>query len=337
MAGASSASAQEVTLNYDRLASLEEPIALEIGQVTIAVEGVLDTPVIAQYDEVTDSSGVDTAFIGNFQISAETQLANRWTIGAAYFGQYSTDPGRVFLTNFMGPERYNDNIAAFVQTSFGAVIAGNVNQQLRELTRRQREVGNAFLARDDFIGQIGRWGGAYIGRFGPSQIGLLVDENGDFEVGAVFERPIGSRDVRLSGRYREGRLDRLGEGYRIASSGIGAVGEIEYGRTITDLGLGVERLEVTPLGSATTDLTRAFISAGAQTQIGLLRVSGEGHYGRLGSADEITAALGAAYDVARGLSLNLGLNYQNTSLTIEEEELIAIEEGQALASVRFSF
>ena len=83
------AHAQEVSLNYDRLSSFEEPLAVSLGDVTIHVQGVLDAPVIAEFDEVTGSERIEVEFVTNFQASAQVQLRNRWTLGAVYFGQYS--------------------------------------------------------------------------------------------------------------------------------------------------------------------------------------------------------------------------------------------------------
>lgn len=77
---AGAARAQEVSLNYDRLSSLEEPIAISIGDVTIEVQGVLDTPVIGEFDEVTGGERIEVEFVSNVQVAAETQLANRWTV-----------------------------------------------------------------------------------------------------------------------------------------------------------------------------------------------------------------------------------------------------------------
>ncbi len=326
------AQAQGVSLNYDRLSSLEEPIAVAVGDITIQVQGVLDAPLIAQFDEVTGGESVTAQFVGNFQVSAETQLANRWTVGAAYFGQYSTDPSTVFLSNFMGPDDYNDNVAGFIATSYGTVIGGNVAQQVREVTRRRRGAGNGFLALDDFYGRLARWGGAYVGRFGPSTLALAVDENGDFEIGTDYQRPLGHRDVRFAARFRQGEFIAADGLSRFETQGMGVVGEIEYGSSIFDIGAGVESLD-----GLTTDAQRWFVSAGAQTQMRQLRLSGEAHYGRVAGDDEITAALGAGYDVARGLSLNLGLNYQDAQIASDGVMLVDTQEGQAVASVRFSF
>lgn len=339
---ASPAHAQIVDLNYDRLSSLEEPIAYEFANITVEVSGVADVPVLAEYNGVTggvagDGTGegqpsIDVEFVGNFQIAAETQLANRWEVGVTYFGQYSTDPDRLFLGGPMGGGDYNDNVAGFVRTSFGTFIGGNTANQVRELTRRQRGVGNGFLAFDDFYGQLSRWGGAYVGRFGASQIGLAVDENGDFEAGTVFQRPIRQRDLRFSGRVRRAAFTSADGTDNFDTLGAGVVGEMVYGSTIYDLGAGYENVDGT-----LTSFDRWFVSGGAQTQLGGLRLSGELHYGQADGQSEYAASLGAGYDVSRGISLNLGVNAQDARIVSDGVQIVETEQVSAVASARYSF
>ncbi|MEP3421807.1 MAG: hypothetical protein ABJN35_08750 [Erythrobacter sp.] len=324
----SAAHAQDVNLNYDRLSSLEEPIAYDFEGITIALTGVADVPVIAEFNDVTGGDDVRVEAVGNFQVTAETQLGNRWTIGAAYFGQYASSP----LDGFGGSDDYSDNVAGFIGTSFGTVIGGNVNQQVRELTRRQRGVGNGFLAFDDFLGSLDNWGGAYVGRFGPSVLGLVIDENGDFEAGTVFQRPIGVRDLRFSARYRRAQFTAADGVTTFDTNGAGLVGEFVYGSSLFDVGGGYEHLD-----GALTDLDRWFVSAGAQTQLGPLRVSAEGHFGEADGDEEIAVALGADYAVARGLSVNLGLNHADATIVSDGVTLVQTDEVKAVGSVRFSF
>lgn len=333
-ASASPAFAQVVDLNYDRLSSLEEPIAYEFGGITFELTGVADVPVLAEYDNVSggDQPSIDLEFVGNFQVAAETQLANRWEVGVTYFGQYSTDPGRLFLGGPMGQADYNDNVAGFVRTSFGTFAGGNTGNLVRELTRRQRGVGNGFLAFDDFYGQLSRWGGAYVGRFGPSQIGLAVDDDGNFEAGAVFQRPLRQRDLRFAGRVRKAEFASADGLTQFDTIGVGAVGELVYGSTIFDLGAGYEDIDG-PL----SDIDRWFASAGAQTQLGGLRLSGELHYGEAGGEPEYAASFGAGYDISRGLSLNLGLNAEEARLVTGGAEIIETDQLSAIASARYSF
>ncbi|MEM1196007.1 MAG: hypothetical protein AAGH57_07890 [Pseudomonadota bacterium] len=332
IAFAAPAAAQEVNLNYDRLSSLEEPIAFDLGRVTVEVTGVADAPLVADFSGLesngSDGDSVQAEFVGNLQVSAETQLANRWRVGLAYFGQYATTA----IDTFDGGEDYSDNLAGFVGTSVGTVLGGNVMGQVREITRRQRGVGNGFLAFDNFYGELDRWGGAYVGRFGPSTVGAVVDENGDFEVGAVFQRPLGRKDYRFSARFRQSRFVAADGVNEFDSAGVGGVAELVYGSTIYDVGVAYERLE-----SAVVDLDRWFLSAGAQTQMGVIRLSGEGHYGEVDGDDEVSASLGASYDIARGLSFNLGVNYRDARIVSNGVTLFDTDEVQAIASVRFSF
>lgn len=322
------AHAQEVNLNYDALSSLEEPLATDIGGVTVELTGLVDIPLAIDIDSADGTDDTNIGLVGNFQISAETQLDNRWTLGVAYFGQYATDPNSVFD----GVDGYSDNVAGFVGTSFGTFIGGNTSGQVREQTRRNRGIGNASLAFDNFYGGLDEWGGAYVGRFGPSIFSAAVDENGDFEVGATFQRPIDKNDIRLSARVAKGRFTSSDLTAKFDTKGISAVGEIVYGSTRFDFGVGYERLE-----SSTVDVDRWFLSTGAQTQINNLTLSAEAHYGQVDGQSEKSASLGASFAIGRGLSLNAGLNYQEANITSGGVDIVDTDEIQGLLSIRFSF
>lgn len=323
------ATAQDVSLNYDSLSSMEEPIAFELDEVTIELTGLLDAPVT--FDLSGDNAGddVEPGFVGNFEVSAQVQLMNRWRLGAAYFGQYATDATVVFDN---AEDDYTDNVAGFIGTSFGTVLGGNVGGQVREQTRRRRAPGNAVLAFDDFYGGLDDWGGAYVGRFGPMVFTAAVDENGDFEAGGFYQRPLGRKDYRFSLRFADGRYVSQDATTEFDTKGISAVGEVVYGSSLFDLGVGYERLE-----SPVTDIDRWFLSGGARTKLGPLSISAEGHYGKAAGDSEKSAALGAAYDFARGLSANLGLNYQEAQVVSGPVTLVSTDSVQAIASLRFSF
>ncbi len=310
-----SAQAQEVNLNYDALSSLEEPLATDIGGVTVELTGLVDIPLAIDIESDDGTDDTNIGFVGNFQISAETQLDNRWTLGVAYFGQYATDANSVFD----GVDDYSDIVAGFVGTSFGTFIGGNTSGQVREQTRRKRGVGNASLAFDNFYGGLDEWGGAYVGRFGPSILSTAVDENGDFELGATFQRPIDKNDIRLTARIADGRFTSSDLTTEFDTKGIGLVG-------------GYERLE-----SSVVDVDRWFLSAGAQTQINNLTLSAEGHYGQVDGQSEKSASLGASYALGRGLSLNAGLNYKEANITSGGVDIVDTDEIQGLLSIRFSF
>ena len=130
------AAAQDFSLNYERLSSLEAPLATEVGDVTFVLTGLLDAPFVLDLDKGDDRNA---DFIGNFQISALAQLPNRWRVGLSYFGQYATDepPGA------KPGEKYEDNAALSIGGVWGTVMGGNVSGIVREQTRRLRGAGNA--------------------------------------------------------------------------------------------------------------------------------------------------------------------------------------------------
>ena len=196
-ATASLAEAQDISINYERLSSMEEPLATEIGDVTLVLNGLIDTPVTLDLEEDNDA---EAGFIGNMQVTALVQLQNRWRVNAAYFGQYETDEALNSATD----ENYTDNAAISVGGMWGAVVAGNVSGVVREGTRRRRGAGNGELEFDDVLGRHAEWGGGYTGRFGPWVIGAIVDEDSQFDVGATFQRPIDDTDYRLTARFSEG-------------------------------------------------------------------------------------------------------------------------------------
>jgi hypothetical protein len=321
MALAADPASAQVSLNYDNLSSLEEPLAFEIGEATVLVGGVVDVPVTLALDDGIFHDDVDVSLVTNLDINIEMQLANRWNVGVAYFGQYDENS-----------DDYVDNVAGFVRTSWGSLIGGNVNGLVREATRRRRGVGNANLAFDDFYGRTNQWGGGYSGRFGPTTLTGIVDDEGHFELGAQFQRPIGRKDYRLTTRVARARYLAADGLTDFATIGAGAVGEFVYGSSLFDLGFGYENLQ-----AGTIDLDRWYVSGGAQTKIGVLSLSAAGHYGELDGTSESSASLGIRYDIARGLSTNLGVNARKAQIARDGVSVVDEDETSATASVRYSF
>ncbi len=309
------------SVNYDTLSSLEEPLAFEVADVTVEVNGILDAPVSLEIEDGVHFGDADVSFIGNFEVTASTQLGNRWNVGVAYFGQYAENANE-----------YSDNVAGFIRTSWGTFAGGNVSGMVRESTRRRRGVGNGVLAFDNFYGQLDRWGGGYQGRFGPVIVSGVVDENGDFDIGAEYQRPIGTKDYRFSTRFAKSRYTTADGLAVLDSKAVGLVGELVYGSSLFDLGGGYERLQ-----GAGLDLDRWYISGGGQHKVGSLSFSAEGHYGELDGSEEVAAAFGLSYDIARGLSTNLGLNARRAEVARNGIEVVDEDETSATASVRYSF
>ena len=82
VANVNPATAQNVSLNFENLSSMEEPLAAEFGDMTFVLSGLLDTR-LALVAEDEDSS--DGGLIGNFQVDALAQLPNRWRLGLVNF------------------------------------------------------------------------------------------------------------------------------------------------------------------------------------------------------------------------------------------------------------
>ena len=324
-ATASLAGAQDIPLNYERLSSLEEPLATEIGNVTLVLTGLLDTPLTVDFEDDEDA---EVGLVGNMQISALTQLGNRWRVNVAYFGQYATDEARRSALE----DNYTDNAAMSVGGAWGTLIAGNVSDLIREGTRRRRAAGNAELAFDDALGVRSESGGGYTGRFGPWVVGAIVDEDTRFDIGAAFRRPIDDTDYRLTVRFGEGAYAPSDGAPAFESAAVGAVGEVIYGSTSFDIGFGYERLS-----SSGSDADRSYVSAGVRRKTGVLSLSMEAHYGRIEGEDEASAALGIQYDVARGLSVNLGLNHARTHSDAAGIRSVDTKETIGVLSLRYSF
>ena len=324
MAAVESAPAQDVSLNYESLSSLEEPIATEIGDVTFVLTGILDTSLT--FDSDTDDT--DAGLLGNFQVSALTQTSNRWRVGLAYFGQYASGK----TSDSESEDRYSDNAALSVGGVWGTVLGGDVSGVVREQTRRRRSAGNASLAFDDALGELADRGGGYVGRFGPWVVSTVLDEDGNFDLGATFQRPAGDKDYRLTLRTTEGVYAAADGARRFDTRAVGVVGEFTYGSTSFDAGTGLEQLS-----SNGREPDRWYVSSGIRTKTGMVSLSVEGHYGRVEGEDEISAALGLQYDLARGLSANLGLNYSKARIALDDARLVDTRESQAVLSFRYSF
>lgn len=320
---AGTVAAQDVSLNYERLSSLEEPLAFEVGLATLVVNGVLDNSLIHDAED-GDASGA--GFTGNLQIGALAQLPNRWRVGATWFGQYAAS--NVFDEE--SGDDYTDNAALSFGSVWGTAIAGNVSGAVRERTRRLRGAGNAALAFDDFLGGLGDVAAGYAGRFGPWTVAAAIDGDGNLDVGAMSQRPYGTSDYRVTLRAYSGEY--AGAGRQFDTAGASVVGELIHGSTSFDAGGGYERFT-----SAGPDATRWYASAGVRRKTGALSLSLEGHYGRVEDSDEVSAALGVQYDVARGLSANLGVNHSRAEAAAGALRLVDTEETITVLSMRYSF
>ncbi len=319
------AAAQELSLNYESLSSLEEPLATEIGDVTLVLTGLLDASMAAGPD---DHDAFDAGVIGNAQVAALAQLPNSWRVSLTYFGQYATGAA----IGLRSHEQFIDRGAVSVGSAWGTLLVGDVSGIVREQTRRRRGAGNGVLAFDDVLGHLRDPGVSYLGRFGPWVVSAAADRDGNLDAGAMFQRPAGNRDYRFTLRATDVAHRAADGSGRFDSRSVSAVAEMIYGSTTYDAGVGLERLRVIGRESE-----RWFVSAGVRTKAGVVGMSAAAHVGRIEGQDEFSAAVGLQYDIARGLSANLGLNHARADVAVDGASLMQLEETEAVVSIRYSF
>ncbi|MCE2492001.1 MAG: hypothetical protein J4F40_05265 [Alphaproteobacteria bacterium] len=68
-----------------------------------------------------------------------------------------------------------------------------------------------------------------------------------------------------------------------------------------------------------------------------MSLSLEGHPGRIEGEDERSGAPGARYDLARGMSVNLGINYAEALIDLGGGSFVNTEDTKAVVSLRYSF
>ena len=316
--------AQTVSLNYDRLSSLEEPLAAQVGGVSLLLNGIVDTPVRFGLE---DDGNTEEGFIGNFQVSAATQLRNRWHVNLAYFGQYAAASELTVDMN----DHFTDNVALSVDGAWGTVLGGNLSGVVREQTRRRRGAGNAFLAFDDTFGRLEHWGGGFLVRLGPWVASTVVDEDANFDLGAMFQRPLGTRDFRFTLRYTEAAYTSADRTAHYNARAMGVVAELVYGGALFDLGAGYERFSATG-----PDTDQWYLSSGVRYKDNALTWSIGGQYGQVDGEDRTALALGFQYDMARGLSANAGLNHEDARAEFGYVSFIHVKDTNAVMSLRYS-
>lgn len=326
-----SALADRFTLNYDRLSAIEGPIALEIGDITFRLSGSID---LESQTRIDDNVTMNNLF-STVELSFNTQLPNRWRVQGLVLGEVSTasNPRRI-IDDF----DYVKRLALFVSGTWGRFLIGDLHQLVQGDTRRVSNAGDAFLYFDNFLGRLEQRNGGYRGRYGPWIVSAVFDQDSDFEWGMVSQRPIGNKDFRFSLRSMKGTFRLSSKAVVYASQGVISVGEVIYGSTIFDVSLGFEELvPITPqLGGARVK-SRAFLSQGVLTKRGMFSASFETYIGQLDGEREISASIGVQYDLARGLSANLGCNYWNTDSPFRSAEVSNARDTEVTFSLQYDF
>ncbi|MEM9123077.1 MAG: hypothetical protein AAGB03_07110 [Pseudomonadota bacterium] len=303
---------QAVPINYDALSFFEEPLAVEVGPATLSANMLVDQA--AQYNWTSEDDEYNTR--ANADVLLATQLPNSWRASINYVANY----------NRLADEEYTDNVALSLSDAWGVLAGGNVTESVREKTRRARGVGNAELANDNFFGALEEAGGFYSVRFNSYEVSVAADGEGRAEAGLAFERPIGKANYFLSARVRKGDTSE-GSALDAEAETLGGavVAEYSYASWQLDAQAGYESIDLEDAGDENDHM---FGSLGVQYKFGAYSFSAEGGIGAYDGEDRHAFALGSRVDVARGFSVNLGLNHKE----VDEEE-----DTTALASGRYEF
>ena len=314
------ARAQAPALNPDSLSFFEEPLAFQFFGFTVTYNQLVDVPVVFDFTDDHESIYPRTVFQGTI----ERQLPNAITVGATYLGVYDR----------IEDDEYEDRWAAFASSVWGRLSVGEVNETVREATRRWRGTGNADLEFDDVLGTLleDDFGAAYHVRLAAYTLNAAVDEDGNSDFGITYERPNKYADIRFTGRLTFSEYWSLDDTTLFDTFATGFVTQVEYGSFAADVGLGFERLEST---FASGD--RYYVSAGVHYKVRRLTVSAEGHWGEIDDQSEKSAALGLRYDIARGLSANLGYNYAKSIAAISGIPVLDVDISELIASMRYEF
>ena len=288
-----SVAAQEgFSFGYDTISFFEKPTAFDVGIGTLNTNLLIDQSIL--YGDSTDDYSAATRFLGLFNFG--TQLTNGWQFNAQY------------LANYVGfdDDDYRGNLAVSVTDYWGVLAVGQVTGSVFEKTRRQRGAGNASLAFDQFAGGLKDEGGFYSVRFNSYEFAATVDREGGFELGANFERPIGASSYFGGLRLRKG--ETITGGVSRDTLGGAAVFAYTYASLTIDSQVGIESVDSLYSG----ENEHLFSSLGLSYKTGALTVSAEAGISKLADQKRYSAAFGSRLDLARGLSLNLGVNYQKT-------------------------
>ena len=309
------ADGQGVPINYDNLSFFEEPLAARVGPATVSANLLFDQA--AQYNTRSDRDTYNTRINGDFMI--ETELSNSWQVGARYVANYDR------LENNDELKKYVDNLALFAEDEWGTVAVGNVTGSVRELSRRKRGFGNSDLKFDNFVGELDETGAFYSIDYNAFNVALTADQEGRAEVGLSFEQPYGTRVWGAGVRLRKGDIaENLHNGERGDTYGATVVGSYTYASTLINGQIGYEHVDDD--NATITESDHVFGSVGMQYKYGAYRFSADGAVSEFNDETRRSVALGSRIDMARGASVNLGVNYEHDG---------ADEDLETIASVRY--
>ena len=267
-------------------------------------------------------------------LSGETRLRNMLTVGASYSARMTNRPGSIASVGGYKPEDYSDGAQAFVQGVWGRVTGGAVRGEVDKVNFRSQPAGHAALAFRGSFGRLDKWGGAYSGRYGPAVVALAVDQEGHFDGGLRWSRPVGNKDIGFAVRGTLGTFLPKDRSTRLETTGINVIADAIYGSTLVELVLGYEMLQGNSI-----DTDRAYASLGLHHKVDAVTLSIMGHYGQVAGNDEVALALGARYDIARGLSANAGVNFAKAKARAKHGTVTLVDKDavEGSASLKYEF
>jgi len=309
------ADGQSVPINYDNLSFFEEPLAISLGPATLNTNILLDQE--ARYDLIEDDNDYNSR--AQMHTLLETQLPNDWQAGLQYFARYNR------LADNDQNDEYTDDLSFFISDHWGTVALGNVTNAVFAEARRSAGFGNANLTNDNFLGDLDETGAFYRFRINAYQLLATVDQEGRGEAAFIYEQPIRTANYFAALRLRKGNISENADfSSRGDTYGAALVGKFTFASFEANAQLGYENID----DEDQENENHYFGSLGMLYKYGSYRFSASGGLGSYDGDDRRAFSLGSRIDVARGLSLNFGLNYSY----VDEAE-----DFKTSSSVRYEF
>ncbi|MEO0372096.1 MAG: hypothetical protein AAF231_11615 [Pseudomonadota bacterium] len=295
-----SAQQQSGLLGYDDLSFFEEGLATDLGGAVLRFQFLLDQAYIDNPAPGADDWNTTL----QFSTALRGELSNGWFTGVAYTGIFDTDDAG-------GNDRHLYSV--FVDAPWGTLSLGRVTGLLENTVARRNRVGNATLAAGRGLGGLNETGLHYVRAVNAYQIHFAADEEGDAQAALFFEAPIGTGAHTFGIRGGTGKVQ-----HRSPAVGTGSIEEIAgfYGYTLGSLSVGAELgMQDISLTGAPASMAQRYASLGTNYKVGRTSLSAELGWSRFMGATSRSAGLGVRYDIARGFSGNLGLNYIDAGAT----------------------
>ena len=310
-----------IGLNYDQLSFVEEPIASHNGDTTVELLGLVD--LAGDFSDDAEESSIVTSAL---ELGLEKQLVNSKTLGARFFADYQSDLYDAFEAN----------ASAYYAGVWGEISVGGVAETINQLTDRNTAVGKSKLAFNGLSGDLPDLGIAYRGRIGPSQYAVGVDQDGKLSLGGVFQRPIEDKDYRFAINLVNGEFaseeDNPEVNFLFETTHVNFISELTYGSSIIDFGFGIESFD-----SDERSFDRNYLTAGLSHKFGRLALSAQFLKGDVDGFDQSAYALGAQYDIARGMAFNVAINQSSSDLDKSDLSIQSVEKTEQMLSLSYRF